>query len=133
VISDTEKQSIEKDILSYQQELVSYIRSEIEKAGKNDTKISSAHSMTVRAPNGSLDVTLTPYNIIVSKDQKNIELDFKLAASGSMREEGVTLSGSVMIDGNVKIIDRQVYFLIREVHWNPPAGMGMESAGIFLK
>jgi hypothetical protein len=86
----------------------------LEKQTSQDQKISSNTYFTLKAKDVSIDVSLAPYNVVVSRDQKNMELDLKLAGKVTTSTgETMFSSGSFVFDAHFKLIDTKIYITLK--------------------
>lgn len=66
---------------------------------------------TLKSKSANVSIDIDPYNIILGKDRKNIEIDAKISGMIDIQKEG---SASGYIDGNIKIIGSDLYITLRD-------------------
>jgi hypothetical protein len=117
-ISNSERDAIEKLVLSYQTELVAKIRYNIANYTKKDKKGSGDTHFTIKSNEIDVTIHVNPYKITTTQEDKNIEIDTKITIT--VIQKKIDDRFEIMLDGFIKVIDQDIYISLRDYNIVPP-------------
>lgn len=117
-IPTVERDNIENFILSYQKEFVIKVREYIQNYATIDQKGSGDMHFTLRSNETDVTISINPYKITSSSNDKNIEIDAKITIN--VIQKKLNDRFEIMIDGSVKLIDHDIYISLRDYAIIPP-------------
>lgn len=117
-ISESDRQLVESNILSYQKDFLSSIKTQLSQYIGKDQKQTGNMNFSVRSSEADIAFEIESYKTVISKDGKNLEMTMRFNVSVKENKTGET--SKIMIDGSMIILGEDIYISLKDYSLTPP-------------